>query len=114
VLVAMPFAPLQTPSLGLGLLHAALARKSVSVKTVYSRCGLNRQPWDRDRCAGAAWVSIENFLADQNALGGIGILDVQVLDVGCHSNSLRPRSKPVKHSRRRPVMPYRQEEANPQ
>jgi ribosomal peptide maturation radical SAM protein 1 len=33
-LVAMPFAPLQTPSLGLGLLHAALAARSVVVKTL--------------------------------------------------------------------------------
>ncbi|MDJ0947885.1 MAG: RiPP maturation radical SAM C-methyltransferase [Alphaproteobacteria bacterium] len=34
-LAAMPFAPLSTPSLGLGLLHSALAARSVTTKTFY-------------------------------------------------------------------------------
>lgn len=32
-LVAMPFAPIQTPSLGLGLLHGAMRARSISTKT---------------------------------------------------------------------------------
>ena len=35
-LVAMPFAPVQTPSIGLGIVHAALAGRGLATRTFHA------------------------------------------------------------------------------
>jgi hypothetical protein len=56
-----------------------------------ARCGLNGQPWNRDRCARAARIRVENLITNENSLCEIWILDVQILDVRRHCDGIGVR-----------------------
>ena len=58
---------------------AGHARSEILRRLDAARCGLDGQPGNRDRRAGAARIGVQDLLANQNSLRRVRILDVQDL-----------------------------------